>query len=555
MSDPLRTGDRLQARWLYGPASDLLLGCGLGYALFVTIFLFSDTQVLVAGWVPVTTVFLGLITNTPHYGATLIRVYEHRADRRKYAFFAVYVTIALAVFFVTGLHFLWMGSFLITLYITWSPWHFAGQNYGLAVMFLRRRQIELSPGLKRLIHLSFLCSFLMIFFLAHGPLQALGLFPIPSFQREVYGFLSLGLPRRVAEVGLAVSGLTYVGSLLAAGALLLRRASFRDLAPTACLVALQAMWFSIPAFMALTNTLTFESFALSSLWIAFAHSIQYLWVTSYYARRSEDPGRVSGYLLKTLVWGSAATVFPAMVFAPGLLGTVSFHAGLGILLFSVVNIHHFVLDGAIWKLRDGSVARILLRSGGDQAGAGAIAPVGKSNRWGLALVYAIGTVSVAVAVFGKWENHFGVVEALERIDLSRVARASERLSWIGRESHGIHQQLGLRLAQQGQWEEAQRHYERSLQIQPSVQAWYTLAQLHAARGVFGTARDALESGLELKPDHVLSLELLARVWSELGEPARARAVLERVAVLKRGNHAIAAALVRARHEESKQSDP
>ena len=554
LSDPLRPGDRFQTRWLYGPASDLLLGCGLGYALFVAIFLFADTQALVADWVPVAIVFLGLITNSPHYGATLIRVYEKRADRRKYAFFTVYLTIALAALFVAGLHFLWMGSFLITLYITWSPWHFAGQNYGLAVMFLRRRQIEVPPGLKRLIYLSFVCSFLMSFFLIHGPLQALGLLPVPSFQREVYEFLSLGLPPRVAEAGLAISGLGYVGSILAAGTLLLRRSSLRDLAPTASLVALQAMWYAIPAFMAATNTLTFESFALSSIWIAFAHSIQYLWVTSYYSRQSGDDRRISGYMLKTLLWGSAATVFPAMVFAPNLLGTVSFHAGLGILLFSVINIHHFALDGAIWKLRDGSVARILLRTAGDNATAGVSASVEQAHGRGLRMVYAIGAVSLAVAVFGSWENHFGAVEALGRGDLSRVARASERLSWIGRESHGIHQQLGLRRAQQGQWEEARHHYERSLQIHPSVQAWYSLAQLHVARGELEAARAALEPGLELQPDHLLSLELLGRVWSELGDPTRARAVLEKAAALMPGNHAIAAALVRARHEESKQGD-
>ncbi len=196
-----------------------------------------------------------------------------------------------------------------------------------------------------------------------------------------------------------------------------------------------------------------------------------------------------------------------------------------------------------------------MRTAADEAVAGASASVEKPNRRGLRMVYAIGAVSVAVAVFGTWENRFGAVEALERGDLSRVALAGERLSWIGRESHGIHQQLGLALAERGEWEEAQGHYERSLEIQSSVQAWYALAQIHVARGEFEAARAALEPGLELQPDHFLSLELLGRVWSELGEPARARAVLEKAAALRPGNHAIAAALVRARHEESKQSDP
>jgi hypothetical protein len=39
--------------------------------------------------------------------------------------------------------------------------------------------------------------------------------------------------------------------------------------------------------------------------------------------------------------------------------------GLGLLTASIVNLHHFVLDGAIWTLRDGRVARMLLRPAGE----------------------------------------------------------------------------------------------------------------------------------------------------------------------------------------------
>ena len=65
---------------------------------------------------------------------------------------------------------------------------------------------------------------------------------------------------------------------------------------------------------------------------------------------------------------------------------------------------------------------------------------------------------------------------------AEVARANERLTWIGRESHGVHQNLALNLAHRGQWEQARRHYERSLEIHPSIEAWYTLAHLHVNLG-------------------------------------------------------------------------
>ena len=549
MSGATPSVQRSEGAWLWGPAPDLLLGCGLGYVLFVLVLLLGGAG-WIAGSASVGIAVMGLVTNAPHYGATLMRVYEQRADRRKYAFFTIYVTLALALLFVAGLHVVWVGSALITLYITWSPWHFAGQNYGLALMFLRRRGIDVPAALKHLFYASFICSFLLVFLLAHGPIQALGIFPVPSFQREVYGFLALGLPELPTQVALVAVAIAYVGSLGGAIVMLLRRARARDLAPTLCLVALQAMWFSVPAALAASGALTFTSFALSSVWIAFAHSLQYLWVTSYYARRSEGSRGLPSYLLRALAWGSAVTVFPALAFAPALLGTLSFHAGLAILLFAIVNLHHFLLDGAIWKLRDGRVASVLLRSEEEGGTRGSPIVGERVSGIGLRVVYAVGAACVAVGFFGLWENQFGVIAALERGDLSRVARANERLTWIGRESHAVHQQLGRKLAQRKQWQSALRHYERSLEIQPSVQAWFTLAELRVDTGDPEAAREAVESSLALGPDHLLSLTLLARVSSELGDPTRAREALERAVALVPGNHAIRASLVRARHQEA-----
>lgn len=538
-----------EGAWLWGPVPDLLLGCGIGYAVFVAVFVGFDAA-WAGGAAPVAIAFLGLAVNTPHYGATLKRVYEQAADRRRYVFFTVYVTLALALLLVAGLHVVWIGSALITLYISWSPWHFAGQNYGLALMFLRRRGVEVTPLAKRLLYTSFVCSFLLVLLLAHGPIQALGIFPVPSFEREVYGFLSLGLPELPTRIAIVATGLGYVASLVGALAIFLRRARPALLAPALCLVALQAMWFSVPAALAATGRLTFTSFALSSVWISFAHSLQYLWITSYYARRSDASLRVPGYLLRTLAWGSAVTVLPALLLAPALLGTVSFHAGLAILVFAVVNVHHFVLDGAIWKLRDGRVASVLLRDGGD------LPPdTGARSGFGRRVVYAVGAVCAGVAFAGLWENQFGVIAALERGDLSRVERATERLTWLGRESHAVHHELGRKYAAREDWERARSHFLRSLEIQPSPQGWYHLGLVRARTGDPTGARQALDRALALDPEHLASLALLAQVSREQGDLASEREALERATVLAPADHELSARLVRARHEASRREAP
>ena len=90
----MTSADPGQNRWLFGPARDLLFGCGLLYAaLFAGLLAFGPTLR------PLQPLYLAplliLLVSTPHYGATLLRVYEQREERRAYAFFTVWVTLAL----------------------------------------------------------------------------------------------------------------------------------------------------------------------------------------------------------------------------------------------------------------------------------------------------------------------------------------------------------------------------------------------------------------------------------------------------------------------------
>ncbi len=129
-------------RWLYGPASDLLFGCGVWYLLALVAFVIADPAIRTGGGADILP-FLVLVFSTPHYGATLLRVYERREDRRAYTYFAVHASLVIAAIFAVGVHHGFVGSLILTVYFTWSPWHYTGQNYGIAVMFLRRRGIDL----------------------------------------------------------------------------------------------------------------------------------------------------------------------------------------------------------------------------------------------------------------------------------------------------------------------------------------------------------------------------------------------------------------------------
>ncbi len=506
------------SRWLFGPLPDLLLGCGLAYGAVFAMLWAAGPRVealLPASLFPL----LLLVTGTPHYGATLLRVYERREDRHAYAIFAVWATVAMVVLFLLGTRSILVGSLLLTVMLTWSPWHYTGQNYGIALMFLRRRGVEVTPLVRRLVHASFLLSFLLTLLAVHGAVPGGEYAPSP-YRSPTYRFIPLGIPEAVQTLGFAVLGAAYLAATLAAAFLLLRRSSLRDLGPAAALVGTQALWFAAPVLARAAGVfqqgtpLAAQSAAYAFLWVAVGHSVQYLWITTYYARRSRASGGNFGFWARSLFAGAALWTLPALLFAPGLAGRVPFDSGLELLIAAVVNLHHFVLDGAIWKLRDGRIARVLIRSDPGQG----TAPALFAPRWRLApWVWALGAGCVVLSAVGTLEHEFGVRRAAQRGDVERVARANQRLAWIGRESAESRALLGVLRADSGEVDAARREVERSLGLYPTALGWSALGRIHVREGHPETAVAAYQRALELDPALVEAANDLA--WLRATHPS------------------------------------
>ena len=79
--------------WLSGPVPDLLWGSGVAYLGVFALLVLAGPWV--RGTLP---------------GVTLLRVYEKREERRRYAFFAKYITVLLGIAFVWGLNNVAVGS-------------------------------------------------------------------------------------------------------------------------------------------------------------------------------------------------------------------------------------------------------------------------------------------------------------------------------------------------------------------------------------------------------------------------------------------------------------
>jgi hypothetical protein len=531
---------------LHGPISDTLFGAGLAYVLTIPLLLYAARNGL-STWSADMTAALALFVSGPHYGATLLRVYERRTDRRKYVLFAVYATLLLAVAVSFGLRSVLIGSLLVTLYVTWSPWHFAGQNYGIALMFLRRRGVEVDPRFKRWFYLSFVFSFLLAILSIHSAASALT-FAQGSSNYRVYQILRAGIPIDVLLWVAPVVGGLYLLSLGAAARLVLRKGSPRDLLEPGLLVLTQALWFALPAFGAMTGAYQMLGMAFAPIWISTAHAVQYLWVTSYYAKRSSPAVPMAPFLLKALLAGGLLMVLPSLIFAPQLLGSQVVHyADAAVLVFAGINLHHFVLDGAVWKLRDGRVASVLLRTDpGAATGPGDLDRPG----WLRPVLWAGGAFCLAAAVYltaATW------IVRSPTMPLGEVERAHRILTWLGRgDPQGCHQ-LAERHLQLGMLDEAIDDYRSCLRVvreqirvQPSPLLTQRLAYLLlTVRGSdpasLAEAERLAAYATRAAPEDVGAFELLADVHVASGDLREAQQVTRRAIELARASGADARA--------------
>jgi len=527
--------------WLHGPWSDLLLGCGLGYAVVFGIQLFAWNALVWA--VPLTLApILSVLFGTPHYGATLLRVYARWRDVRHYFVFSVIATGLLAAGFVQGLWDPRVAALLVTLYATWSPWHYTGQNYGVALLFLGRRGVAVDATTKRLLHLGFMASYVLVFLTLHGARAGATYQPVQA--NAPLTLLQLGIPARIAGPAFDATLLAYAGLLVAAIGRLLRRGSLAALAPALLLLATQAIWFAIPVTVQQLGGLpgfapySPENGGYTMFWVAAAHAAQYLWVTRYYAARSHGAAgglRVGGYYAVALAAGAALwSGLPALV-AHGGLGPTIDAAALTALVAATVNLHHFVLDGAIWKLRDRRIASVLLRRVAETS------PVEGSSSWHRAArvlqggVLAFGLVAALATALQLVLGEYAVRRPLRAGELVQAERGTRWLGALGRDGADLHDEIARVALERRLLPLAEKELRVAVERGPTANTWRGLGRVAEERGDWRDAALDYERAVALDPKSVFALARGGYAWRRAGEPARGQELLERAAALDPGD--------------------
>jgi hypothetical protein len=325
------------------------------------------------------------------------------------------------------------------------------------------------------------------------------------------------------------------------------RAAWRELVPALSLFFTQTLWYVAPVLAPFLlpaealGPLGAGGHAFTFVWVSQVHGAQYLWITTYYVERQRPGSSRAGFLLRSVLAGTALYGVPILLLAPGVLGRLPYESGLFLMLAGALNVHHVLLDSAIWKLRDGRIARILLRPAESAAEAG-----GSGRSWLRPLVWASGALGVLLTLGGAAEIQYGFARAHARGDLAAMERSAERLRWLGRDGPSTWAAIGAKRAEGGDVASALAALERSNELRPNAQAWLNIGVLREREGRLADARDAYEQAVSVEPANPTALYYAGHAALATGDAGRAGELLEKAALLAPESADIRRALERAR---------
>jgi len=474
------------SKWVYGPKTDLIIGCGAWSVPLLLLTLYGTANFPQT----VITIFyaLALFFNYPHYMATIYRVFRTKEEIAKYKIFTVHITLLVALLVVLSHFSTYLLAIVFTLYLTWSPFHYTGQNFGIGLMFARRNGVETNLKTRRALYLSFLMPYLMFFLAFHSGTAS-----------DDY-VISLGIPTKIAMYLWIAAFAVFAFSSIYSFREFIKQTSVSAMTAPLVILSTQIVWFVIPTgMMFFANAGILQNPATIAV-LAVMHSAQYIWITTYYARREklneqtenapQTGWKFSAYF-GVLVVGGIALFLPVPWIASRIL-RLDFGTSF-LIITALVNLHHFILDGAIWKLRDGRIASLLLNAKKENIAADSQNSVWKwfsgasfSARFvKIAAVFALLSLALidqakfVYSAKGSNEANLQMASQMNPFDASlkfKLALINEEKGNISEAQNLLAEAVGINpafrqaqdslarlLIQTGRYEDALKHYQRMFQ--------------------------------------------------------------------------------------------
>lgn len=328
---------------LYRPWVDALFICG-GFSIPLLLLAQSEHSVF---QLDVSSKLVVLILfNYAHFASSTIRLYTKPGAVGQHRFLAYgFPIVALLVVLCAIVQPDLVGRNFTALFLTWSPYHYAAQAYGLALIYTHRSGFQLSGGEKRCLWWICMLPFL----------RALINLDDTSVT-DVMGVQGIGwvLPDTVTAPGGPVAT---VVRYVVAGVV-----PFVFLLPIAFTFAGRQRLPVMSLLLVLVNASWLVAFSYfdAAVWATVAHSVQYLLIVAFVHARDYPgtPGSLRGpryqmglFYLLSIVLG----IFLFLAVPPVLLnlGTWIGREWAPLQCFMMVlvaiNLHHFIVDGYIWR--------------------------------------------------------------------------------------------------------------------------------------------------------------------------------------------------------------
>ena len=320
---------------------------GASFILFAALLMFyteiRTPEVITAG------ILLSWAINWPHFSMSTYQLYQSRNNIRQYP-----ITSYVIPFVVIGgviLCFVFkdlVAPYFVKLFILWSPYHFSGQTIGITFIYAMRSGIKLTK-LERNVVVSFVMG---TYFLSTIRAET---------SREGFDFYGVQYPSmqipqwiaHIAEYAMWAAFIAFIAMII--------YWSYRNRRILPLIVVLPAatqyLWFVQSVYIP-----SFQEF------VPMLHSLQYILIAwSIQLKEKMDVKHIEPS--KKYV-ASETTRWFAINFAGGaLLFYMLPKAGAALgystlfsiaIIYAAIQIHHFFVDGVIWKLKNKTVSHPLM---------------------------------------------------------------------------------------------------------------------------------------------------------------------------------------------------
>ena len=341
---------------------DFLLIGGLSIAAFLLLRAFyvgdrTNSAITLA-------VQLAWVVNWPHFAATSYRLYHSKSNVEQYPMTALAIPWVILAGVLGSFAFpRILAPFFVKLVAIWSPYHFSGQTLGISLIYARRAGLKIEKAERFA-----LSSFIYGTFIAQTIRTETGR---QSFDDSGISYPSIGLPDWANTA--ANAWMILMGAVLV---LLIARWCWqrKKVMPPIVLLpaATQFVWF-VPG----SGWQSFSEF------VPFFHSLQYMLMAwSMQLKEKMDLNAIKPsprYVLTESGRWWAINVFIGAWMFFGIPRLAAYYFGIsqdfstGIIVGGV-QLHHFFIDGVIWKLKRKTVSSPLMSTLSDMIGSPERAP-------------------------------------------------------------------------------------------------------------------------------------------------------------------------------------